>query len=153
MTKTAFERITGLSVQEVACAGNPKKKFTSRTYTAYDGRLAVASLTTSEHPGNALKMLTDRIYKIRGDRVRTEQNYLCFCCARLAPLEIDHVQMRSHGRDDRRENLRAMGVDCHRRRHAEPTWVPMPHEKIVKLMAKAGLRWGGEAVGWVKSEA
>lgn len=73
----------------------------------------------------ALKALHEAVYQARGKVVYKSQMGLCCFCGRKMPsnsYEIDHVKMRSHGRDDSVSNLRACctglnGCDGHRRRH------------------------------------
>ena len=151
MTARTAERITGLEIREVpGLVSNHGKRFPARTWAAFDGGHEIARMTLAEHL--VVKGLVDAIYRLRSERVRREQNYRCFCCGLLLPLEIDHIIPRGtiHGRDDRRTNLRALAVACHRKRH-DPLRPKTPtiHPSIAALMEGAGFRWGGEDIGWL----
>lgn len=64
------------------------------------------------------KLLVETVYALRRAEVFKEQDYLCKLCGGLKPLECDHIESRgAHGRNDRKENLRGLCVDCHRIRH------------------------------------
>ena len=46
-----------------------------------------------------------------------EQNGRCAICKSASPLQLDHIEPRSRGRNDRKENLRLLCVPCHTGRH------------------------------------
>ena len=46
-----------------------------------------------------------------------EQNGRCAICKGATPLQLDHIEPRSRGRNDRKENLRLLCVPCHAGRH------------------------------------
>ncbi len=148
------ERITGLEIRGGALDTGPNLgPWSMISYTAFEktdtGEKPYASVTARGSPASVLKKLVEEVYRTRAMQVRKEQGYRCFHSGQVGvPLEIDHIKKRSAGRDDRRENLRALGVEAHRRRHAEPKWNPEPHPRIRELMALVGLRWGGD--GWEK---
>lgn len=114
MTLARAESITGCTVNVTNEAGwitvtgvNPDYGYT----VIAEGKSLVTSLGMFVHLN----------YKQISAIVREEQEYRCLLCGRLVALEIDHINMRSHGRDDRRANLRALGTrfscGCHARRH------------------------------------
>ena len=45
----------------------------------------------------------------------------CVKCGKAGRLEVDHIEPREHGGSDDPENLRALCVDCHFKRHNPPT--------------------------------
>jgi len=47
----------------------------------------------------------------------------CGVCTSPRNLEMDHIEPRSHGRNDRLENLQLLCHDCHRRKTGEPQWI------------------------------
>ncbi len=49
--------------------------------------------------------------------VMRRQGYKCLLCAKLAPLSVHHVKLRSHGRRDRPSDLQALCSSCHSREH------------------------------------
>jgi len=49
--------------------------------------------------------------------VREEQRHLCAHCGKRGPLSLHHITHRSRGRNDRRENLEGLCVQCHGQKH------------------------------------
>lgn len=74
-----------------------------------DQKCNVVAATSRE----ALRMLVDATYKRRREMVMERAKRRCENCNRLAPLEVHHIVFRSHGRDDRIENLEALCNECH----------------------------------------
>ena len=63
--------------------------------------------------------LCDKHYEWMRKTIYKEQNGRCnFCGGSLTGgMEMDHIEMRSHGRSDVRTNLRLLDSACHQRRH------------------------------------
>ena len=72
----------------------------------------------------ALRNFVDNNYRMVSASVFAEQSGRCLGCGRISRLEVDHIQMRSHGRLDTRANLRGLCHDCHVVRHSKAEWVP-----------------------------
>ena len=68
---------------------------------------------------NVLEALLRGVLSEHGRIVMERAGWKCSACGRIAPLQADHIIPRSHGRDDRVTNLRALDDPCHRRRHGE----------------------------------
>lgn len=54
------------------------------------------------------------------EAVKNEEGYMCFCCQKQfasSDLTIHHIKPRAKGGSDRRSNLTAACVPCHRRIH------------------------------------
>ncbi len=156
MKLAAAERITGCEIRGGALDTGPNLgPWSMICYTAFEktdtGEKPYACVTARGSPESVLKKLVEEVYRTRCMQVRADQGFRCYFCNGLKALECDHCKRRSAGVDHRRENLRAMCVEHHRRRHAEPKWNPEPHPRIVELMSLVGLRWGGD--GWEKMNA
>lgn len=94
---------TGLYTAECSCAC---------------GKLSLrlgSALYASEN--EALRDLLGMVLSHHGLIVMGQQNWACAICGIVAPLETDHILLRSHGRDDRVTNLRGLCIEDHRGRH------------------------------------
>ena len=60
--------------------------------------------------------LRRNLFRMRLD-LMDEQNGRCAICKNATPLQLDHIEPRSRGRNDRKENLRLLCVPCHAGRH------------------------------------
>jgi 5-methylcytosine-specific restriction endonuclease McrA len=84
---------------------------------------AVSEVHSFSCVDEAIERLIVQVYQINSEIVRRRQQYRCFECGRLAPLEIDHHPVsRARGqRDDRPSNLRGVctgfGCGVHARKH------------------------------------
>lgn len=49
---------------------------------------------------------------------------VCAQCGAKGPVDLDHIEPRSKGRDDRPENLQLLGINCgcHAKKHGVPQW-------------------------------
>lgn len=65
----------------------------------------------------AVTHFVERNYHTISGYVMSEQDYKCFTCHLIRPLQIDHIVPRAQGRLDTRANLRALCPDCHGIRH------------------------------------
>lgn len=134
MTVRQAERITGLVIRSV---GNEYALFLSEQAAQPLRRERVRV-----RPGIALSNLVEWNYARMRAQVFAEQEYRCWSCFRIAPLQCDHIRPRSHGRSDSRLNLRALCATCHdlQTRNYPITMDP----RMGELMAKRKLRWYGE---------
>lgn len=86
-------------------------------FEAHDGPekvCAVGGKTESE----GLESLVRKVYLIHSEIVRKRQQYRCADCSKFpTPLQVHHKIFRSHGRDDRVSNLKALCPSCHERAH------------------------------------
>ncbi len=90
-------------------------------YGAFRADVQIAAASGSK-PGEALKLLVEKIYKIHSEIVLRQQKRRCAECGGKFPLDVDHINPRSKGRDDRVENLRGIcaaffGCRAHARKH------------------------------------
>ena len=67
----------------------------------------------------ALENLREMVYAEHSQIVFERAGWKCEDCGSVAPLTAHHQIFRSHGRDDRITNLRALDQRCHERRHKE----------------------------------
>jgi hypothetical protein len=65
----------------------------------------------------ALESLRDQVLREHGQIAMERQGWQCAECGRVAPLSAHHKEYRSHGRDDRVENLRGLDSNCHGKEH------------------------------------
>lgn len=67
----------------------------------------------------ALEDLIAKHWEWMRKTVYAEQGGCCnFCGDSLRDgMELDHIELRSHGRSDERSNLRGLDSSCHQRRH------------------------------------
>ena len=107
MTKAKAEKITGCEVKLVVIGRQ-------HNAIASEGGVPIATVM-GYSPAEAYRKLVEKVYKILSARQREAQRGRCANCGELRPLEIDHIRMRSHGRDDRQ--IRALCVECHQIRH------------------------------------
>jgi tellurite resistance protein len=142
MTVSRAERIMQLEVRQVATyPPSPTYKYEAVTMDGYI--VAVASDWTQ---ADALSNLVARAYAIRSEQAFREQNYQCFVCGCLRPLQADHIIPRVRGRLDTRANLRAVCATCHQAITDNKLIDPQPHDRVAKAVAKHGWKWGG--TGW-----
>jgi hypothetical protein len=99
----------------------------------------------SSEPSEALSRLVEMNYQRVKNQVFVEQNYRCFHCWRIAPMQADHITPRAKGRNDRRENLRGLDHACHALVTAGVDL--RPHRKMVEIMLLCGFRWLGSYDG------
>ena len=136
MTATQASRITGLEIREID--GEYGRHV---CYGAFEADGTEIARADSLHPKDALNRLVGILYQRTSYRVMHEQGFRCFSCGRLVPLQIDHIKKRSHGRDDTRLNLRAVGPECHELRHGKNAELK-PHPKVLEAVKRhAGLIW------------
>lgn len=95
------------------------------------GRMWIAARLDSDPPAclmcagdnesEILKALVEMVYRYNREIVLTRAAGKCENCGAKGSLEVDHITARSKGRNDRIENLRALGSEmscgCHRLRH------------------------------------
>ncbi len=112
MTPRNAERITGLDVTAGFVIGSR----TIHYATASESGVEIARAEGCNQAA-ALGRLVEVIYKRRSEQTMQEQGWRCADCNGIKPLTIHHKVFRSHGRDDRRENLIAICVSCHDSRH------------------------------------
>lgn len=115
MTVKRAESITGYEVRMVA------ESRSGVAYAAFRADVEVARASEMK-PGETLRLLVEKVYKIHSKIVLEKQKYRCLLCGGRFPLDIDHIKPRSKGRDDRVENLRAIcsafyGCRAHARKH------------------------------------
>lgn len=110
MTLRNAERISGLEIRFDETS--PKYGF-----VAYDANGQEFARAAAKTIGVALTFLVNKIYSLHSEIVRQRQDYLCALCGQRRPLEIDHRTLRSHGRNDRIENLQALCTSCHQEKH------------------------------------
>lgn len=145
MTVRSAERITGLYLRRMENGVKWK-------YGLYADEACQQLLKTQEayEAKAAIQMLVEWNYRQVSRQVFTEQNYLCFHCGGIKPLQVDHIVERSKGRVDLRSNLRGLCPPCHRRRHDNRTLVA--HPRVLEAVRKHGWRWtlDSEKIGWVR---
>ena len=87
----------------------------------------------------AVKAFVDHNYREIGLVVLREQSHCCIGCGTWSlELQVDHIQMRSHGRLDARLNLRGLCASCHHRRHHDKNWRPMLVSPVQPTLKSAG---------------
>lgn len=64
----------------------------------------------------ANRFLEENLRQITQIKLR-EQRGRCQRCGRRRPLQLHHRVLRSHGRDDRPENLELLDQECHEAQH------------------------------------
>lgn len=136
MTARNAERITGMTVRQIPYGGRTK------AYGLYipDSDIEVFS-SHSGPPAESIQRLVELNYQRIKRQVFADQNWRCFHCFRILPLEADHIKPRSKGRDDSRTNLRGVCSGDHARITAGEKLDP--HLRMVELMSKIGLSWLG----------
>lgn len=136
--------ITGLDIRKMASVS----ACFPFCFGAFDDDGDLYCRSESNEPEEALEMLVDKCYRKTCTLVRLEQGYRCFRCGRIVPLENDHIVPRSHGRNDRRENCRALCPRCHEYRHGHPREDLVPSVEVVAAVLGFGWEWGGTV--WLK---
>ncbi|KKL81049.1 hypothetical protein LCGC14_1998670 [marine sediment metagenome] len=104
-----LEKVTGLEVLQNEDEGT--------VILGVSGGITVVRVSTVR-----LLALAERVFLRRNlNRLRLdlmdEQNGRCAICKNATPLQLDHIEPRSRGRNDRKENLRLLCVPCHAGRH------------------------------------
>ena len=116
-----LNRITGLDVHVV--------ELRERSWSAYSlvpyGEAQLPWLVIAWHKedpaaaGRAyLEANLDRIRRLK----MQEQDGRCLLCSSTGPLQLDHIEERSHDRDDRPENLQLLCAPCHRKKTGALQW-------------------------------
>ena len=73
----------------------------------------------------AIEDLVAKHYEWLRRTIYAEQDGRCnFCGDRMAVAELDHIELRSHGRSDIRSNCRLLCNRCHQLRH-RPKAIPV----------------------------
>jgi hypothetical protein len=145
MTVQKAERITGMRVSV--------RRMTTGTYEcslfeAQEKDFPIVSGQGRTYP-EAISRAIEANYRRISTRVMKEQGYACFVCGKLRPLQIDHIHARStHGRNDRRENLRAVCADCHHKITNHILKSPEPHRSVLRFTVPGGLDWNGDLQQW-----
>lgn len=65
----------------------------------------------------ALELLLSAVLQEHGRICMEKANWKCSNCGRTTGLSAHHKVFRSHGRDDRVQNLSSDCTDCHGRKH------------------------------------
>ncbi len=110
MTKASAERITGYEIRLLT--DSPL----GVAYGAFRADVQIAAASGSK-PGEALKLLVEKVYKIHSEIVFREQKWRCARCGQRRPLQAHHLVHRSKGRSDAVPNLIGECWACHEREH------------------------------------
>lgn len=103
MTIRSAERINGCRIEQVPYVGGV-------AFAAFEDGSAIA-MASGRDKRAVLKQLVERVYAVHSAVVLELQGYRCGECGRGGvPLQVHHRRHRSHGRDDRVENL--IGLCC-----------------------------------------
>lgn len=113
MTASRVAVITGCEITVGADPAKPHYFVAS----AYDGPTLVAQGRACCRPAAALSDLVEKVYRIRCEEVRRRAKWRCEKCQAIKPIQVHHIKLRSHGRDDRITNLRALCQGCHSSEH------------------------------------
>ena len=114
-----LERITGLTVR-VGPAWHGDPPWEAYTTGAYK---SARSVYVCCHTSQQLirEFLRLNLSNCR-DILLAKQQGRCLECPAAGVLELDHIEPRSHGRNDRIENLQLLCHACHRCKTGEPQW-------------------------------
>ena len=113
-----LERITGLTVRAGRTShGDPEWE----AYTAAPGAARSVYVCDDSHQRLVREFLRLNLSNCR-DILLVKQQGRCKECPAAGVLELDHIEPRSHGRNDRIENLQLLCHACHRRKTGEPQW-------------------------------
>ena len=63
------------------------------------------------------KRLNERYSKLRVSLIANRALNKCEYCGKSGILHCHHIEFRSHGRDDSKENLIVLCQECHRQAH------------------------------------
>lgn len=103
-------RITGLDVHR-----GPSGVPCGVVYGKDDGEVVV-SVTDSADSYN--RFLISNLERI-GWITMQAQNFRCAGCGRIRALQKHHIKHRSKERDDRRENIEMLCLECHNQEHGK----------------------------------
>ena len=110
MTQKDAEKIIGV---EVAVEARPRGYFRASCVDCF----GVTLMETARNVSQALALLVRSNYASSRKFVLERDKYRCVNCGAFGAMQCDHVRARSHGRDDRPENLFALCDGCHGIRH------------------------------------
>ena len=110
MTKQQAELIIG---SEVMIEEFPQRRFRASCVDCFGVTLAEDGYSVVV----ACRRLVAMNYASSRRFVLERDGYRCVNCGAYGAMQCDHKQMRSHGRDDRPENLIALCDGCHKIRH------------------------------------
>ena len=113
MTAAAFSQQTG---HEAVITQTNLRRYEARV-TCDCGAVQVNLMVDGPSESAVLERLSGAVLYQHRYIALTLANWKCSNCGATTGLDVDHKVMRSHGRDDRIENLRALCAGCHRQRH------------------------------------
>ena len=87
-------------------------------FVAYSPLVTAYGATPTQAGKEYLKENLSRIRRLKME----EQGGRCKLCPSTGPLQLDHIEERSHGRDDRPENLQLLCLPCHGKKTGTPQW-------------------------------
>jgi hypothetical protein len=114
MTIGKASRITGA---DVSVNQNPQSPGSWFAYICgEDGQPRMGKVGNTQ--AEALQALVDQNYRDNSKLAMERAGWKCERCgSAYKPLQAHHRKYRSHGRDDRVENLEILDFDCHQRAH------------------------------------
>lgn len=115
MTKAKAEAIIGREVKVKKDAAD-RWSASFRVGPNAEGEITVWDRTQSE----ALHDLVETNLRLNRELVMARDHYRCINCRAFGAMHCDHKVARSHGRDDRIENLVTLCRECHGIRHTIP---------------------------------
>jgi len=110
MTLRSVEKITGLEVRRLPGAGMP-------LFGAYNSEGSAVTVRSGRTEKEALRELVSAVYKINREEAMIRAKFKCENCGSRKDLEAHHKKFRSHGRNDRVENLEVVCRLCHEIKH------------------------------------
>jgi HNH endonuclease len=110
-----FERINGHEVEVAKQEGGDM--FEAYCVCDCDGGPPCGCMTIAATPELSLAMLLTSVFKLHSRIVLKRAGWKCSNCSRVTGLAVHHVVFKSHGRNDRIENLRALCAACHSAEH------------------------------------
>lgn len=121
MTKKQAERIMQLEVVQMkARSGKPgpfPEPFWFESYDKKKKGLGFIVSGSGQTESEALENLVKANYRRVCEELAEEQGHRCANCAKFAPLSFHHIQHRSKGRLDTKENIEGLCIDCHNIEH------------------------------------
>ena len=115
MSALKFERTNG-HVPTIAFS-RPTGLFRAETACECGGARVTLSSGNHRTESRALEELRDKVLSEHGRVAMARAGWKCEECGGVRPLSAHHRVFRSHGRDDRVENLKATDCICHEREH------------------------------------